>query len=675
MKRGCFFILILLLVVSCQRDFDKISTSKWNPDLASPFIRTTFTLDDLIGSDTTFEYSDDSLLVYYYQTDSLIYLNTDSLVSFSDTSTSTEISLQDIKIEDFDLEASFMLGDILPHIDPDVADYLQEHDGKLIIIPPFGLQTSFDIEVPPVSYYESMKFSDGYIDIKIKNTLPIALDNVSYEVWDKKNNEAIELFSVSSIPGGNVAHDTIWLAGRTISNEFEIIVNGFSTGGSYPDSVMLDLKEGLNFEFASHDLQVVSGTAIIDEQVNYEEETFVDMDFDDARIKKIAFDNGILNFSFYNDFDLGVKIILQLSSAEVGGEVPVKEFTLPPAGEYTGYWDLKNMEIDLTGDSTQPYNRFSVFVEVMLQATSTPVSFDTSQRVHVDFSTEDVVLGFVQGNLGKQVSEIEQDTTEVDLSMFDKIEGDLFFDQAELSLSYSNSFGVPVILHTDFRGVKDEAAEEIDLGIDSIIIDYPHTPGDSVVQKIVFNGENSNIVDFLNFRPNEIIYSGDAVTNWNNDTANFFLNESTLLASTELKIPMVVRTSSLVFKDTSSLEVDTIDLSIGKGRFYFDIINGFPFNIKIILETADSISGQILDSLSIGVIPSAIIDENGLVTEPVRKLVTADFDEDFVDNLVRSNRIFIWARAVTADGGTVPVGLYADYKMTIAISLQMQISP
>ncbi len=672
---GLMMVGIMFFLGSCKKDFNKISTARWTPDLASPFIRTKFTLNDLIGEDSTFEYTDDSLLIYYYQSDSLINITADTLVKFTDTATATQVSLQDVDIDDFSLDASFELGDVLQHIDADVADFLQQHDSDQVVIPPFGLQESFDVDIPPAPLYEYLIFSDGYLDIQIVNNLAFNLNNINYEVWDEINDQLIDQFTVDAMSPGAIANDTIWLAGKTLSNKFLIKVNNFDVPGTYPDSVQLILSNGLGFQFNTHDLKVVGGKATVNQQLNYTDDTYVDMGFDEAKITKVAFDAGILNFTFHNDFGIGVDIVLKLTSANVNGEVPTKEFSMPSNGEYNGSWDLEDMEIDLSYDSAQPYNRFPVSLDVLLIGSDDPVVFDTSQRVDIDFSTQGVVLGYVEGNVGKQVSDIESDTIDVDVSFFDAIEGDIYFDQAELSLTYVNSFGIPVLVNADFKGEKTSTGEEMNLGVDSIIFDYPQTPGEEVSSKIVFDHSNSNIVEFLNFRPDKIIYTGNAETNWNGDTTNFLTKDSKLIGSSQLKIPMVFRTSSLMFKDTSDIELDMSGITIGKGKFYFDILNGFPFDIKLNLQVPDSITGEVIDSLVIGTIPSAEVNNEGLVTAKTHKLVISAFDEDFVSNLERATKVYLVGKMVTANGGTVPVGLYSDYEMDIVISLQLQISP
>jgi hypothetical protein len=597
--------------------------------LVSPFIKTTLTLGNLLGDDTTFCENEDSLLIYYYQTDSLIYVNSDSLINFSDTITNTNISLGSVKLLDFVLEGSFSMQEILTHIEPDVADTLIEHNGDEYIFPPFQLLSPFTIDMSPVSEYVSITFSGGFLTVKISNDLPVTLYDIEYEVFDVVNNIVIDVFSVNKLTSNETATDTIWLADKTLSNTFSFKVNVASSSGSYPDSVLIDLSQGLNFHLESNQLKVINGSAIIYEQINYSDETFVNINFDEAKIKKVKFEKGLLNFSFENNFNIGVKAILSLTSSQVEGEIPQHEFLLPAFENYSGYWDLTNMEIDLTKNPDQPYNSFPVFLEIRLETTDGIVEFDSSQKVNISFNTDNVTLGYAEGNIGKQTQAIEEDSIKIDLSILNNIEGDVFFNEAELSLKYLNGFGIPLVFHTDFVGKNTNTNNTMKLDIDSIIIDYPVVPGETVNNNVVLNNGNSNIPDFLNFRPDILYYKGDILTNWNNDTINFVTSNSVLLANSELKIPMVFYTSSLIFKDTADFSTGNTEITIGEGRFFFDVLNGFPFSMQLNLQIPDSITGDILETIELDEIPAAQTGDDGKVIVPTKKLVTADFDDNF----------------------------------------------
>ena len=61
-RKDIIVILILILGISaCRKDFEKISTSRWNPEITLPFIQTEIQLRDIIPDDSSINTRPDSL--------------------------------------------------------------------------------------------------------------------------------------------------------------------------------------------------------------------------------------------------------------------------------------------------------------------------------------------------------------------------------------------------------------------------------------------------------------------------------------------------------------------------------------------------------------------------------------------------------------------------------------
>jgi hypothetical protein len=230
-------------------------------------------------------------------------------------------------------------------------------------------------------------------------------------------------------------------------------------------------------------------------------------------------------------------------------------------------------------------------------------------------------------------------------------------------------------LHTRFVGVKQLSGNSINLGLDSIVFNYPQTTGEEVQGSVVVDKTNSNIVEFLDFRPDELLFSGEALTNWNNDTMNFLTGSSQLLADAEIRIPLVFSTSSLVFSDTVDFTAGQSDLPVESGTMLLNVLNGLPFDLKLRLQVPDSVTGVIIDQVIFDDIRSAQVDAEGKVVAVTLSEVKAVFDEDFLDNLQRANSLLLRAETVSAGGGSQPVGLYSDYKLKLAISFEAKVKP
>ncbi len=678
MKRISIYLFVLLMLVlsSCKKDFSKITVSDWNPNIAAPFIQTELTLRNLMGVDSSLQTGDDSLMVFYYQRDSILNISADSLLEIPDTVTSFyQFSLGDLMISDISQDAAVTLNDLLPYLEPAAADSLAANDGNVTVFPFFQLQSPVTVDLPPLEQYETLTFSDGFFDIVTTNQLPVTLTNISFNIVDVVNNVVLKSVNMNELNPGEVVHDTLFLKGKTLSNAFSYVINSVESDGSYPDSVLINLSKGLALQMNAKEMHVVGGFAKIENQIIYSTHEWVDLDFGDKKLTEIVFSGGELQYNMQSNLNLTLNILLQLSSADVDGEVPENNFDLPANSFYENSWGLANMRVDLTQDSTHPYNRMPIYLELVVEPTQNMVAFDSSDKVLATFAAKEMVAESVKGNMGKNIYPVDQDTIQLDLSFFDNIAGQIVFDNPVLKLFYQNSFGVPLMAHTNFYGVNPETGGNVDLGVDSVVFNYPATEGEEVIDSIIFDKNNSNIVNFLAQRPDMMIFSGDYVTNWNNDTANFFTSTSSLTAGTEIRVPLVFSTSSLVFTDTVGFLSGEVDIPVGSGALYLNVDNGLPFDLSISLLVPDSVTGQIIDSVDFGVIESAAVDAEGKVVTSKVSEVNTIFSKSFIQNMSRANSLMLTAKTVTAEGGSVPVGLYSDYKLSLAISFQAKLQP
>ena len=670
------FVLLMLVLSSCKKDFSKITVSDWNPNIAAPFIQTELTLRNLMGVDSSLQTGDDSLMVFYYQRDSILNISADSLLEIPDTVTSFyQFSLGDLMIADISQDAAVTLNDLLPYLDSSVADSLAAHDGNVTVFPFFQLQSPVTVDIPPLEQYETLTFSDGFFDIVTTNELPVTLTNISFDIVDVVNNVVLKTVTMNELNSGEVMHDTLFLKGKTLSNTFSYVINSVESAGSYPDSVLIDLSKGLAMQMNVKEMHVVSGFAKIENQIIYSTHEWVDLDFGDKKLSEILFSGGELQYNMQSNLNLTLNILLQLSSADVDGEVPENNFDLPANSFYENSWSLANMRVDLTQDSAHPYNRMPIYLELVVEPTQNMVAFDSSDKVLATFAAKEMVAASVKGNLGNNIYPVEQDTIQLDLSFFDNIAGQIVFDDPVLKLFYQNSFGIPLMAHTNFYGVNPETGGNVDLGIDSVVFNYPATQGGEVTDSLIFDKSNSNIVDFLAQRPDMMIFSGDYITNWNNDTANFFTSTSSLTAGSEIRVPLVFSTSSLVFTDTVSFLSGEVDIPVGSGALYLNVDNGLPFDLSISLLVPDSVTGEIIDRVDFGIIESAVVDAEGKVVTSRESEVNTIFSKSFIQNMSRANSLMLSAKTVTAEGGSIPVGLYSDYKLSLAISFQAKLQP
>ncbi len=681
-KKQSFFLLILLLVAtgffSCRKNRDKISLSRWHPGVVLPFIQTELKLSDIIPLDSTLSTGSDSLLYYGYHRDSLFVVNTDSIFSLpaNGLDTNYTFKLGTISVDTFGFSSVFTMNQALPYLDPAVRDTLMAHNQTVYPLPPFAFDAGFTVEGQPIEQYEYLTFSGGYIALDILNGLPVALTNVDITVTDKNNGTVLKNIIISHIDSSAVYRDTIFLKGKTLGNVISYTVNGFSSDGSYPDSVYIDLDQGLVFNATGKELEVVNGKAKVPQQIMFSDTKTVDFATEEGvRLYHLLFSQGTMNFTVHSQLAMRVYIELKLPTGMINGVIPHADIVLPANGTYEGGISFEDMELNLDTDSLQPFNRFPVYAGIVIMPTAEMVEFDSSNTVRTDFYSSGIKPAFARGYFGKRSVSLAEGTVSIGLDALSGINGTIYFDNPELKIHYGNSFGIPMKLKIDLTAQNGSTGQQAALALDTVVLAYPGLNTGYVSSTINVDKTNSEIVDFIAVKPDSVHYSGGGLINWNTDTLNYIYDTSSIVAGMDLHIPMVFKAGHLVLTDSVSVTPLEEGVPLQESAFNIQLENGFPFDMDLTMQLSDSLTGELLKTLHLGQIKAAPVNAEGRVIEPVRDSLNITFDESFFEAMKRANRGIFTAKTSTFSQGTVPVGLYSDYKMKIAVGITAVINP
>ena len=669
-------VLFLTSNFSCKKDFSKISTSDWKPGVAAPFIQTTIVLSNLFKDDSNLVTQPDSTLVYFYAQDSVFSISADTILDLEKEITEEQMfSLGELYMPSFGFETDFTMNDLLPYLEQDVQDSLLKYDGSVNYFPPFQLLEAVTIEAEAVEDFVELSFSDGKIFIEIKNNLPVVIENIEFDVLDLGNNYIIKHISIDALDADGQHLDSTDIAGLTLSNQFGFLLYSVESQGSFPEMVNIDLSKGMLFGMQANNLKIVGGRAKIVEQIMYAKTEMIDFNLSPEQLHHILFSDGIFSYQLQSQLNVGVNVTLQLPTAEIDNEIPSQQFILEAGGNVNQQWDIAGMSTDLTTDPEQVYNRMPISIEILILPTDYIVEFDSADKVSGVFSMEDLNLQFADGYLGKQEITISQDTFDLNFDFMERLEGELILEDPSMTIDYTNGLGVPFRIATEFLGINTTTGEVHYLDYDSVDIAIPPEPGVQIEDEIIIDNSNSSIVDFLAIRPNQIIYYGGGLTNPEGYGLNFIDDQAKLVGNVELKIPLILRADHLSFSDTLGFSGTSEEFPVQEGLIQLNVLNGFPFDLTLSMLLTDSITGEVLDEIVFNNIASAIVDENGKVTENSYTEVVVEFDENFMENMKISNRAFLKVVSSTFGNGEVPVVLYSDYKMEIAIGFLAKISP
>ena len=666
--------LIIISGFSCKKDFRKISTSDWNPNITAPFVNSIIGIDNLFIDDSNLVVQPDSSLIYFFVEDSVFRISADTMLDITEDISNKQIfSLGELYMDEFSISTDFTMFDILPFLDQAVQDTLLAYNGSEYFFPPFQLIDPASIETEAIEEYIQLTISDGKMYVDIYNSLPVGLENIEFQVIDEASGAIITQVNIPVLLSSQTHTDSTDISGLTLGNQFTLVFISLSSPGSFPNQVLIDLNQGLELGLQLPQLKVINGKAKIIEQIMISETNIVDFSLDPKELYHIMFSGGKFTYVLNSELNVSVEVSLQLPTSRINNQIPSQEFELPAGGIVNQAWDISGMNTDLTTDTSQPYNRMPLSVEIILLPTDYIVEFDSSDKVRGDFSLEELKLAYADGYMGQQIVNISKDTFGVNFDFLKRLKGELILEQPSITMNYVNSFGIPFRIATEIYGINTETGNYQYLDYDSINVDFPVVPGEEVSGQITIDKTNSSIVEFISIRPDKIVHDGTGISNPDGRTINFLDSSSRLIGNAELKIPLILRANHLNFTDTLSFSSLDEGFPIHAGKMKLNSLNGFPFDLTIRLQLNDSVSGIILDEIIFDDIHSAIVDENGKVSEKVLSEITVDFDENFLENMKISNRILMDIE--TSTFGDIPVVLHSDYEIRIALGFIAEIEP
>jgi len=401
---------------------------------------------------------------------------------------------------------------------------------------------------------------------------------------------------------------------------------------------------------------------------------------DDVKLKKMKVTTGQVDYTMTSWCTFDISIDLLLPSVDDGG-TPLTETINVPAGQVVnGTIDLDGVLASFDSKTTEPFNLLPI--EYDINVLSAPPGYDPSDSVKLSLSLNQPDFDYITGYFGTQAEESEKDTLDLDMEdFFSRLTGSIFLTSPSITISYDNSFGIPLRVDAEVKGINDE--EEIILDRDPVDLDYPTSIDNrEVSSSFTIDKTNSTLPELISMLPYEIEYYGSASTNPDGETAedNIIFSNSSFIADMEVEIPLEFRIANLQLSDTTDNffisddpdEDNPIDM-LEKLEILFYVENGFPLGASVMMELYDSTSMTILESITTGdfLLP-APVDANGRVTAPSIGNVEIEFTPEFLDAIQEADQIIISFTLNTTDNGNTDVKIYSDYNIVFSAAVKLK---
>ena len=682
MKLKIYFSLLILFpffFISCEK---KIETQNWSPEIITPLANVKLTLADLIPEEGSVVYDEDNFIRLAYRDDNIFSFTADSVINIPTQEGFSEYySFQDLPINDFNEEIDYTLEQVLTG-DPTI-QFFAEAAG--IQIPfPYEQQVSggvfnilsneldglgqTDIEL---NQFSEISFITGDLSIGIQNNLPISIENI--EVNLSTGVDDVGLLQFSNLQVGETQYLTTDLSGLTIDNNMLVDFLNLTLEQVDPMSeFIITPNSGIKIFFQITNINVDSVTMAFQNQQLADYNTIVDFNLENGeQIHNLILKTGKIICELQSTLNTNVILYLSIPSATLNGQLFETQRTIY-AGTETSFEeiDLTGLNIDLTTDVVQPYNKIPIVVSAVLDTGDDLVTLTNQDSASIGLSFSDLSIEYADGYFGDYEIDLGGDVVDVDLSIFEDFDSGLILDDPKFIIRVFNSVGIGANIQAGLNAFSPTGQNAI-FNFNEII-DLPAFFGDTVEQIWVYDKYNSTIDDIIALPPEQIEYFGTAFVNGNKDNINYISSDTKLSLGVEVDFPMSLNVANISLKDTIILnELDVNYQKVKNLTLFMNIDNGFPLDTKLDLLLRDSISNVIFDTLEVANFSSGLVNEEGYLIESVSAENSIHLNDSQVENFLNSNQIVLDVTLNTEENQSIR--LYSDYEFIVNMGIQLKI--
>jgi hypothetical protein len=687
-----FGLILLCLLPSClDEDFSALSNQQdLEPIVAIPFIESSTTLLDLIPVDDYIQIDEDELIHIIYQRDSFASVESDSLLDVENQfSTVRSMELGAIELEPYEDDFRMTILQLSQNIEdtalgnyfPQGVEYSNENGSAWF--PPINPQSAGYYSRPGPDAFQYILIESGIIEISLYNEMPVEITSIDMTLMNMLDSAVIGYFSFDNIAILETAYCELLVENQLLFNDLLMHVHSFHLEGSGEDPfdtdtyVELSYAQGVDVVVSTREVLVKEGLVRFPEEEGPSDTISVDLDFENGMLlSKMDVIEGDFNCSFESsvktDIDLSFTIP-QLKNSQ--GEI--FEFALivtntENSGAQNSSYSIDGYNFDLSDSENKLDVYFSSTVVPTLE-TEDHVLFSENDTVRVSVALDNMVFSSIEGYFGQVEKHIDESELNLEINALQAIGQGIILSSPTISFISDNTMGIPFEIELQMQGFNN--GQTVDLAGPKISV------VSNEISTTTFTNDNSQIVDFIALNPIQMTYSGTVISNplGNTGELNFIGPGTGLMIGFEMDLPLQLSIQNLVLTDTLEIKNNPFNLLqdssitaidyMENTSLVFRVENGFPFDASLDIYLFDSITSLPLDSIRVEFIESAIINNQGKVSETSISNFSIDLEDEQINNFIDANKIAIKTKLDSYGNENNFVKLYTDYKFIVGIGI------
>ncbi len=433
------FLPFLLTLSSCGK---KVS---WNSEIALPLARGELLVSDIVPDSVRQTRADSSVWLVLSDELFAIHLARDYF-KVPDTALRENVSLDSLRIPNRTMYYPITLGAIARSDQSGTGALIIALNGNTAPIPPFNSLSATDLPVDATELFKSADVRSGWMDLRIKNGLPVPITNLDFSMKNAGDGVVIVSDQISRINPGESILLSYDLSGKKLEGRILVDINNISSPGSNNVPVPIDTSDALELTMTVRDLELNAAEAVFPAQnlVNVAKEIVYNMNGPEFTFMAIR--SGKLIITAFNTINDSLYINYRIPNANDPDGVQLNELAVVAPGTATSasYIDveipLDGYSIDLRGKAYNRVNTFYNELAVRIDSTGKLIYISLLDSVSILYGLKDIVPDYVEGYFGQQ--HISYNIENRELNIFKYLEGGtLDLEGVALNIRIENEVG------------------------------------------------------------------------------------------------------------------------------------------------------------------------------------------------------------------------------------------
>ena len=550
-------------------------------------------------------------------------------------------------------------------------------DGLQAPIPAFGFT------VPTRSFqaiegFDWVEISRGTIDVTVVNNLPVALGSpITITLKDAVDDSEIAVLVISDLipANGGMITPQIDLAGKKITSTMALSIVG-TTQGTNNIPVTINATDGFQVNISIRDLEVSAAAAKIEQQYISQSDRLPLPD--STMISSAVIREGEIDVQLGGNFPVDTEISFKIPAfVSATGDTLSRTLRILQ-GQQQEY------KINLAGYTFKPSG--SEFGEqtarfdwnlTTLQATNEIVELRAEDFLEAIFRISSLDFSRFSGKFESKRLDIPEQSLAIDIP--DEIEN-ISFQDAQLELSLKNSIYFPAQITVSVTG-KNSNGETVAILVESEL-QAGNEDGSPVTTKLIFNKENSAIVDLLNILPDSVTVNGQIELGGNDWLGSLGENDQ-VSGLVRFAAPLAFKVPAQTYDaDISTVEInqdvqDKIENNLLNAFLDINLVSHLPVaaTIELYFSTIDTSQVYTAPGLTIGPlsVKSGEIDQQtGRVAAPRSSALEIVLNREQLRYFV-AEEVFLGVKVNLPGTGEQTISLLATDYISINAAVKLKV--